>query len=394
MDVNIPKFTSNDIPLFLGITSDLFPGVVLEQSDYTLINEGMMKACEQMNLQPKKEFLGKCIQLYETICVRHGLMVVGKSFAGKSCVIKVLQKAISSIKDHPDFNNVLTYFVNPKSITQNQLYGFSDPDSGEWSDGVLAIKIRDCAESETPDRKWVIFDGPVDAVWIENMNTVLDDNKKLCLNSGQIIKLKPTMSIMFEVEDLSEASPATVSRCGMVFMEPKTLGHVPLIDSYVDSVSELFPKLKDSLRDWMHWFSGVCLEFAFGNVKFPVPMDANFLVSGMLNLFECNIKEYKPSAGEEPAKIPKEIDEIILQSLLFAVIWGIGGPMEENTRPKFDQFLQELISGEDVVTKHKLDFEGFNPKKFPAKMGEYKSVFDMFYDKNKLMWVNWVKTLA
>ena len=141
-DVNLPKFTSNDIPLFLGITSDLFPKVELPKPDYGNFQIALQEQCEKHNLKAKDDFIHKCIQLYETTCVRHGLMVVGKAFSGKSTVIRTLGKAITSLKNKDTMGEeVERYYINPKSITLGQLYGFNDLDTGEWTDGVLALTI-------------------------------------------------------------------------------------------------------------------------------------------------------------------------------------------------------------------------------------------------------------
>merc|ERR1719262_2079478 len=102
----------------------------------------------------------------------------------------------------------------------------------EWRDGLASSIMRTSIRDESSDRHWVVFDGPVDALWIENMNTVLDDNMTLCLANGERIKLKSEMRMLFEVNDLSVASPATVSRCGMVYLTNSDLNWKALMHTW------------------------------------------------------------------------------------------------------------------------------------------------------------------
>ncbi|GLC47993.1 hypothetical protein PLESTB_000047400 [Pleodorina starrii] len=278
IDVNLCKFLSHDVPLFNGIVSDLFPGVVLPEPDYGHLTEAMKRQCALHNLQPTQYFLMKTIQLYEMVVVRHGLMTVGQPFSGKTASLRVLAGALSDLHERGVtgalYNKVQLRTINPKSVTMGQLYGETDKATQEWKDGVLAVAFRSLAADPSDDRKWLVLDGPVDAIWIENMNTVLDDNKKLCLPNSEIIQMSSTMSMIFEVGDLAVASPATVSRCGMVYLEPHQLGWQPLLTSWLATLPRcLGPRVRRHLEQLFEWLMPPCLRFVRKDAKEVSPTE-------------------------------------------------------------------------------------------------------------------------
>ncbi|WAR10683.1 DYH7-like protein [Mya arenaria] len=369
IDVNLPKFLSHDLPLFHGITSDLFPGVKLPEPDYEILNEHVRDNCVKMNLQCVEFFLEKIQQIYEMMIVRHGFMIVGEPFGGKTSAYRVLAHALADIheKGLMEENKVQITVINPKAITMGQLYGCFDPVSHEWSDGVLAVSYRAFASSTTPDRKWLIFDGPVDAIWIENMNTV--------------------------------ASPATVSRCGMIYMEPSSLGWRPLVKSWLNemptSITEMY---KSTINDLFERFVDACIQLVRkGGVKEQAPTSDTQLVKGVMNLMDVQMDEFKDEAKVSQME-EREIMTWLESIFFFALTWSVGGSCTDDGRVKFDKLIKELMSGgmtEDTRLKLSLPELVEPPMKpymnpFPPKgrVYDYK-----FIKEGAGKWVQWTEEL-
>jgi dynein heavy chain len=410
-DVNVPKFLKQDLPLFEGIISDLFPKVDKPDIDYGTLMNSIIVTTKEQGLQPVDPFLEKCVQLYETTVVRHGLMLVGPTGGGKTSCIHTLRRSLTRLWQ-AGYDKVRDFTINPKSVTMGQLYGEIDTQTHEWSEGILSKIVRDCIDGateqsgdevdekkkkdnvpQTPvptsvngrpaianERKWIIFDGPVDALWIENMNSVLDDNKLLCLVNSEVLRLTPQMTMIFEVEDLAVASPATVSRCGMVYMEPTALGIQPLTRSWIDKLHPIFAPVRKPLTYYFDTLLEPCIAFVRKQCAEPVPSVDNNLARSCQQLLEAMMAPYIPIDGvpekEGAAEALANFNAHIEPLFLLSLIWSVGATTDKSGRTRFSTFLRQTLG----------DFE---MKEVPPDRG---LVYDYSYDLRERRWVSWMDT--
>jgi len=374
-DSNVPKFLAQDVPLFMGIIKDLFPSVLLPVNNYPDLERAIDQQMSVLHLTKTDKVVIKIIQLLETMKVRHGIMLVGSTGTGKTSTYTVLKNCLfqlfkEGLQDYW-YKPVQFFKLNPKSISMNELYGYVNVLTNEWNDGIVAKIVRDAVAEVTQDKRWLLFDGPVDAIWIENLNTVLDDNKMLCLSNGQRIKLPQTFTMMFEVNDLLVASPATVSRCGMVFLDNDQLGWEPLFETWTyhfrnahvygnteplkepNTEPRVSPAFQKILNDWLERVRELIkqnLPYVRQQCKEVIAsVDGNLITTccNMINTFFGQLL-YKTGGIE---KLEKQSDEDLKLRLnmvmIFSFICSIGGNLHDaatnNSRVRFSQYIRSKI---------------------------------------------------
>lgn len=221
---------------------------------------------------------------------------------------------------NPVFQKIKTNVLNPKCITMGEMYGEFNQATQEWHDGLASTIMRAAVGDESPDNNWTVFDGPIDALWIENMNTVLDDNMTLCLANGERIKLRPEMRMLFEVMDLAVASPATVSRIGVVYMTPEDLGWMPYVTTWLCTLEKVVGAKKELLARVKTNFEVFDAGLAFLRKSCTEPVktvDINIATS-FCKLFECLLKE---AIQDNPNHDIETLLTTLDQLFAFSFIW-------------------------------------------------------------------------
>ncbi|XP_063306953.1 dynein axonemal heavy chain 11 [Pelobates fuscus] len=358
-DFNLPKIVTDDVPIFMGLISDLFPALDVPRKRDIAFEQMVKQSTLELHLQPEESFILKVVQLEELLAVRHSVFVVGNAGTGKSKILRTLNRTYINIKRKPVWND-----LNPKAVTTDELFGFIHPATREWKDGLLSSLMREQANIMHDGPKWIVLDGDIDPMWIESLNTVMDDNKVLTLASNERIPLKPTMRLVFEIHHLKTATPATVSRAGILYVNPQDLGWNPYVASWIET--RVNQTEKANLTILFDKYVPSCLDqFKLGTVKTITPVTENSMVQTLCSLLDCLLI---------PENVPPDSSrELYELYFVFACIWAFGGALHR-----------------DQLTDYRADFNRWWIKemktvKFPAQ----GSIFDYYLDNKTRRFIPW-----
>jgi len=370
-DFNLPKIVSDHKNIFLRLLGDLFPGVDIERKVSKELNDAIIKVTQASGLQAEDMFVRKVTELAELFDVRHSVFVIGKNGTGKSQVWKMLHKAQNELGQ----KSVYEAF-NPKAVKNDELYGWLSASTGDWYDGILSTLMRNMSRcdggyTQSQSSKWIVLDGDIDPEWIESLNTVMDDNKVLTLVSNERIPLSASMRLLFEVSHLQNATPATVSRAGILYINECDIGWKPMIDSWIDAQND--EQLRSALRALFNkYITTDLLDHLRKNFQYVVPISDVQKLRTLTYLLQGLIHEKAEVLAADSEKLEKHF--------VYCLIWAFGGSL--------------LV---DETTNHKTEFSNWFKNTYQIIAYPYdqdveygsNTVFDYFYDEQRNDIVRW-----